>query len=230
MPVHLLFDLFAYGAAFLVARYVVKSPPKRYPKELAFYYYSYLAGGFITGAFLLGTLNTYLSLHEVVLGKSVMGALFGGIIAVEWFKYRYRIKGSTGAYFVPSLALGIAIGRIGCFAAGLEDYTYGIPVTWISGYDFGDGVLRHPVQLYESALMFLFFIYALVLYYADRVKFENKIFYLFVVCYASQRFMLEYLKPYYKIFLGLNIFQFVALLMIVYGVFYLSTHELTQGK
>ncbi len=222
MPVHLLFDLVAYGAAILLARYVVKSPSKRYPKALAFQYYSYLASGFIIGAFLFGTLNTYLSLHEVVLGKSVMGALFGGIVAVEWFKHRYHIKGSTGAYFVPSLALGIAIGRIGCFMAGLEDYTYGIPTSWATGYDFGDGVLRHPVQLYESGFMALFFIYSLVLYFHNRVKFEKKIFYFFIIYYASQRFMLEYLKPYHKIFLGLNIFQFLALGMVAYGLFYLA--------
>ena len=61
------------------------------------------------------------------------------------------ITHSTGAYFAPSLAIGIAIGRIGCFLSGLEDYTYGTPTTLPWGYDFGDGVLRHPVQLYEAA-------------------------------------------------------------------------------
>ena len=51
------------------------------------------------------------------------------------------------AFAVP-LAVGIAIGRLGCFHAGC---CHGTPTTLPWGVDFGDGVARHPTQLYESA-------------------------------------------------------------------------------
>jgi prolipoprotein diacylglyceryltransferase len=54
------------------------------------------------------------------------------------------------------LAIGIAVGRLGCFFAGLDDFTYGTPTTLPWGHDFGDGIARHPVQLYESAAMAAF--------------------------------------------------------------------------
>jgi len=38
------------------------------------------------------------------------------------------------------LAIGVAIGRIGCYLAGLDDFTYGTPTALPWGHDFGDGV------------------------------------------------------------------------------------------
>src|SRR5258707_11788923 len=68
----------------------------------------------------------------------------------------------TGARFALRLAVGIAIGRIGCFLAGLDDFTYGTPTTLPFAHDFGDGIARHPVQLYESASMAAFAIFYVV--------------------------------------------------------------------
>jgi phosphatidylglycerol---prolipoprotein diacylglyceryl transferase len=48
------------------------------------------------------------------------------------------------------LAAAIAVGRLGCFFSGIEDRTYGTPTDLPWGYDFGDGILRHPVELYEA--------------------------------------------------------------------------------
>ena len=93
-----------------------------------------------------------------VLGHSIAGAIAGGVIAVEAFKLVFGIRGSTGAQFVAPLATGIAVGRLGCFFAGLPDFTYGTPTALPWGVDFGDGIARHPVQLYESAAMLLFLI------------------------------------------------------------------------
>jgi len=132
-----------------------------------------------------------------------------------------HIKGSTGAYFVPSLVIGIAIGRVGCFLSGLEDYTYGISTDSFLGYDFGDGISRHPVQLYESFTMALFFLYLLIVYFKNRVYFEKYIFYQFILLYATQRFVWEFLKPYETLFMGLNVFQFFCLGLIGYAVYHL---------
>src|SRR5439155_22715098 len=87
------------------------------------------------------------------LGRSIEGALAGGILAVELYKRSAGIEMRTGARFALPLAVGVAIGRIGCFLAGIDDFTYGTPTVLPWGHDFGDGIARHPVQLYESAAM-----------------------------------------------------------------------------
>jgi prolipoprotein diacylglyceryltransferase len=60
---------------------------------------------------------------------------------------------STGDLYAVPLALGIAIGRIGCFLTGLSDNTYGTPTTLPWAINFGDGIPRHPTQLYEIAFL-----------------------------------------------------------------------------
>ena len=226
MFIHLLFDLLSYGVAgYLSWRYFRGSSPIE-DIDLRWYYYTILVAGFVIGSVGLSMFNNYLSLGgKVILGKSILGALFGGILFSEIFKYFMGIKGSTGAYFVPSLAIGIAIGRIGCFLAGLEDYTYGVETTLPWGVDFGDGISRHPVQLYESVAMFGFFGIALWRYSVDRAGFEHTIFYQFILWYASQRFVWELLKPYETIAWGINLFGWICLLLIGYAMIYLYKNK-----
>ena len=83
-------------------------------------------------------------------GKTIVGGLIGGLFAVEWVKRQIGEKSSTGDLFAAPIALGVAIGRIGCFLGGLPDGTYGTPTSLPWGVDFGDGIPRHPTQLYES--------------------------------------------------------------------------------
>src|SRR5438874_657018 len=54
-------------------------------------------------------------------GQSIVGALIGGWLGVEIAKRIAGIRKSTGDAFVLPLIAGIAIGRIGCFLAGLHD-------------------------------------------------------------------------------------------------------------
>jgi prolipoprotein diacylglyceryltransferase len=190
-------------------------------KNIEYAYYTTLVMGAFFGSFIIGSLNTIYSLdtENITIGKSVLGAIVGGVIVAELFKKVMNIKGSTGAYFVPSLALGIAIGRIGCFFAGLEDYTYGVATDFFLGYDFGDGILRHPVQLYESTVMSIFFIYTVWIYLKDRVQFEKIIFYQFIFLYSTQRSIWEFLKPYETILWSLNIFHLFCFGLIVYSIY-----------
>ena len=88
-------------------------------------------------------------------GKSMVGGLVGGVAAVELAKARLGITHRTGDVLVAPLIAGIAIGRIGCFLAGLTDHTYGVPTGLPWGVDFGDGVARHPTQLYEIGFLLL---------------------------------------------------------------------------
>lgn len=86
-------------------------------------------------------------------GETLVGALLGGLIGVEVAKKCVGWTKSTGDAFVAPLIIGISIGRVGCFLAGLQDETYGTPTTWFTGVNFGDGVRRHPTQLYEIAFV-----------------------------------------------------------------------------
>ena len=85
-------------------------------------------------------------------GKSIVGGLLGGVAGVERVKRWLGESRSTGDLFVLPLCLGMAVGRIGCFLTGLADHTFGVATTLPWGVDFGDGIPRHPTQLYEIAL------------------------------------------------------------------------------
>jgi prolipoprotein diacylglyceryltransferase len=226
--VHLFFDLLAYGVgAFLSWKLFHPSKPSITDENLRYAYYTVAIVGAVLGAILIGSLNIYYSLENTnnfIVGKSILGAIVGATFTIELFKKIMKIKGSTGAYFVPSLAIGIAIGRVGCFLSGLDDYTYGIATNSFLGYNFGDGISRHPVQLYESLTMFLFFLYVVYIYFKNRDYFEKHIFYQFILLYAIQRFAWEFLKPYETIAFGLNIFQFFCLGLIGYAIYHLRRH------
>lgn len=86
-------------------------------------------------------------------GKSIVGALLGGLVGVELAKKLAGIRGSSGDAFVRPLAVGMMIGRVGCFLSGLSDHTYGNPTRLPWGVDFGDGIARHPTQVYEIVFL-----------------------------------------------------------------------------
>ncbi len=75
--------------------------------------------GAIAGGYGAGTLNLWLS-GVPGFGRSIVGALAGAIIAIELFKWRKGIRGSTGLIFVPAFATSVVIGRIGCYLSGLR--------------------------------------------------------------------------------------------------------------
>ena len=79
-----------------------------------------------------------------------------GSSAVELWKLAHGVRQSTGGALGLPICIGIIVGRLGCFFAGLPDYTYGVPSSLPWAVDLGDGVGRHPVQLYESLSMAAF--------------------------------------------------------------------------
>ena len=172
--------------------------------------------GAAAGGYGFGTLNLWLSgIHEVA--RSIVGALAGAIFAIEVFKRLRGIKGSTGLIFVPAFATTVVVGRWGCFFAGLQDETYGTPSTLPWAVDLGDGVLRHPVQLYESFAMLAFLLCALALMARRNPWFATNGFYALVLFYAAQRFCWEFLKPYAPVFGPFNLFHIVCAGLIAYA-------------
>ena len=227
MFIHTLFDFAAWISAWLIGRHVSHRffrpgdirTPMRDPG-----YFIALGIGAVAGALVFGSLNMTLAGFWQI-GHSIAGAVAGGIVGVELFKFANGIKGSTGGPFVAPLALGIAVGRLGCFFAGLPDYTYGTPTSLPWGVDFGDGIARHPVQLYESASMLLFLVVYLRGLSQGSEFIRRQGFYLFVGWYGVQRFAWEFLKPYPPLLGSLNVFHIICMGLIAYSIFMMRRND-----
>src|SRR6266404_515263 len=147
-------------------------------------------------------------------GKTIVGALIGGLFAVELAKQILGIKRRTGDLFAVPLCAGIVIGRIGCFLTGLEDHTAGVATSLPWGVNFGDGTPRHPTQLYEAL-----FALALGGYLWRRMQrpfISGDIFKEFMVAYFTFRLACDFLKPDVRLFLGLSSIQLACIVMLIY--------------
>jgi phosphatidylglycerol---prolipoprotein diacylglyceryl transferase len=130
------------------------------------------------------------------------GVFYGGLIAATtvgiWYMRKHRLPAWRIADMgAPSIALGEAIGRWGCFAAGC---CYGKPTDSAVGVTFTDpfahdavgtplNVALHPTQIYLSANAFVIF---LILQWAYRRRtFDGEVFWLYVLLYAITRGILE---------------------------------------
>ena len=147
---------------------------------------------------------------SLLLGKTIVGALLGGWAGVEFAKRMLGEKTSTGDLFVFPLLLGIAIGRVGCFLTGLSDLTCGLPTRLPWGVDFGDGIPRHPAQLYEIAALALFA--AAVPWLRKRMKEPGDLFRVFLSFYLALRIGLDAIKPDLPLALHLSGIQWGCIL------------------
>jgi prolipoprotein diacylglyceryltransferase len=180
-------------------------------------YIAALVFGAGVGAVLFGSANLWLS-YQAGIARSIEGAIAGGIVAVELYKRAAGISARTGARFALPLAVGVAVGRIGCYFAGLDDFTYGTATALPWGHDFGDGVLRHPVQLYESAAMAAFaIVYLWRARSDDRFVIDNG-FYLAVAWYGAQRFVWEFFKPYAPLLGPFTLFHILSAAIFLYAL------------
>jgi phosphatidylglycerol---prolipoprotein diacylglyceryl transferase len=148
-------------------------------------------------------------------GQSMVGGLLGGLIGVEIAKKLNGITRSTGDAFVFPVLLGLAIGRVGCFLAGLEDGTYGVATDLPWGIDFGDGIRRHPTQLYEIAFAGLL-AWALARWRDRLADRPGLLFKFMLVAYLVWRLAIDTLKPVPYVYpLGLSGIQWVCLIGLV---------------
>ncbi|MBI4923386.1 MAG: prolipoprotein diacylglyceryl transferase [Devosia nanyangense] len=179
--------------------------------------YAIAAGaGALCGAMLFGTANALLS-GERAIGFSMVGGIAGAIASIELFKHMAGVTGSTGIAFAAPFCATVAVGRWGCFFAGLADFTYGTPTDLPWGVDFGDGISRHPVQLYEAFSMTAMLVVLVERLIArDRFWLANG-FYLAVGWYGLQRFVWEFFKPYATVIGPFNLFHIVCLGLLLYA-------------
>lgn len=170
------------------------------------------------------TLENWNNLIYLIEGKTIVGGLLGGLIGVEIAKKWIGWTRSTGDDFVLPLAVGMMIGRIGCFLTGLDDHTYGVATKWITGVDFGDGIMRHPTQLYE--IFFLLFLIIVLNYYKKKqIGWEGLLFQLFMLCYLLFRLFIDSIKPTPHPYWILNNIQIASLLGIGYYIWLISKKQ-----
>lgn len=148
----------------------------------------------------LNAFRNFPDVRNLLQGKSIIGALLGGLLGVELCKKIASIKQSTGDAFVLPLTVGMCIGRIGCYLAGLQDHTYGNATSLPWGVDFGDGIARHPTQIYE--ILFLLGQYAWI--HARRNAFTQPgdRFRAFMIGYLGFRLLVEFIKPVFYAYPG----------------------------
>jgi prolipoprotein diacylglyceryltransferase len=219
---HTIFDVAAWLVAGLAIWWLSRRQLQFPAQSFEMPYLAALLFGSGLGAVLFGSLNLWLS-GMPGLARSVEGALAGGIVAIEFYKWMAGISVRTGARFALPLAVGIAIGRIGCYLAGLDDFTYGTPTVLSWGHDFGDGISRHPVQLYESAAMAAFAVfYVIAVLRKDGFVIANG-FYLVLIYYGLQRFIWEFLKPYGAVIGPFSLFHLLSLFILLYASVMLAT-------
>lgn len=124
-------------------------------------------------------------------GKTIVGGLLGAILGVETAKRLLNWPASTGDGFVVPFAAALVIGRMGCQLAGVSDLTYGNVTSLPWGWDYGDGLARHPTAIYEILGV------GALTWWSMSARFSRPgdRFRAFVVGYLVLRFGLDYLKP-----------------------------------
>ena len=217
---HLVFDALAWTTGMSVGVLLYRWRLREVTAEVARVadggYFACLAVGAIAGAYLSGSF-TFWGQGVFALAHSVAGALVGAIVGVELYKLARGIRMSTGIVFAGPFAAGVAVGRWGCLFAGPADQTFGVATLLPWAVDLGDGVGRHPVQVYESLSMALF---AIAFAIGLRVRATWAMwhgFYWLAIAYGAQRFAWEFLKPYPPLVGPLNHFHLMCAGLVVYG-------------
>jgi phosphatidylglycerol---prolipoprotein diacylglyceryl transferase len=169
--------------------------------------------GALVGSRILGLLEQVsrldLNWHTLLLpgGRTTVGGLLGAWIAVRLVRRLRDLYGRTADLFAVPLCLGIGVGRMGCFLAGPADGTYGVATSLPWGVDFGDGILRHPTQLYE--ILFLIALASILHRYNQKPHPEGATFRLFLAAYLGWRLLIDFIKPQPLIY-GLNLIQWAC--------------------
>jgi phosphatidylglycerol:prolipoprotein diacylglycerol transferase len=145
-------------------------------------------------------------------------AIFGGIIFGSAFAWVYIKKNKMGLLatadlLVPFIALGQAIGRIGCLLNGC---CYGKPSVF-GIYFPALGQKLIPTQLYSSLLLFLIFF--ILRFMQERKHLPGQIMYSYFFLYSIKRFAIEFFRndsP--RIFHGLTVFQILSLALFFFSL------------
>jgi len=146
-------------------------------------------------------------------GRSILGGLAGAYVGAHLTKRLVGYPRKTGDLFAPAVALGMAIGRVGCFLSE----QVGTPTTMPWGLRLSDetlaripncsycvpGVALHPSFLYEIAFHVTMFV-ALLFYFRPRITVEGDLFKIYLLSYAVFRFFVEFVRGNVVMWHGLS--------------------------
>ena len=159
------------------------------------------------------------------------GGFLGGVLA-GWLYLRAKqlVFLRVMDQFIPFLALGHAIGRIGCFLNGC---CYGRPTTSWYGVVFpGHAVAVLPTQLFEAAGLFLLYSVLRVLQRSSIMNRPGALFGLYLVGYAGLRFLMEFLRgDQVAWWAGLTLQQLISIGMLLAGLaFFISRQQTVHER
>jgi phosphatidylglycerol:prolipoprotein diacylglycerol transferase len=187
-----------------------------------------LVGGLI-GARIDYIVQNWDSAHRDLLGSLFsgsglvwLGGVVGGAITVVLWAWRRGFLGlALLDYAAPLLALGYAIGRVGCQVSGDGDYGKASGLPWAMAYPHGTkptDVEVHPTPVYETLAMGLI---ALALWrLRDRFR-PGILFALWLVLSGLERLLVEFIRRNDTIALGLTLPQIVSVVLMAAGAAWL---------
>jgi prolipoprotein diacylglyceryltransferase len=162
-------------------------------------------------------LSSRLPLASWIAPKTIVGGVLGGWAGMEISKKILGVRKRMGDLVLFPVMLGMAIGRIGCFLTGLDDGTCGLPTRLPWGVNFGDGIPRHPTQLYDIVFLAMLAI-VLAGFLRTRVAMAapGLAFRVFVLAYCAYRLGVEFIKPTAKPYLGMSAIQLACISAIIF--------------
>jgi phosphatidylglycerol:prolipoprotein diacylglycerol transferase len=217
----------SFALAFIAAGALIAVRLREWGKPPDWAYELIIAGlvGGIVGARLDFLLENYDSVKNDLLGNLFSGAglvwyggAIGGAIGVAlWARWRGMLNAALLDLCAPSLALGYAIGRIGCQLSGDGDYGRAWDGPWAMSYPNGTEPTTetvHPTPIYETLAMGLV-AYAL---WRLRDRFQaGVLFALYLVLAGGERFVVEFIRRNDELLLGLTQAQLISLAMMAAG-------------
>jgi phosphatidylglycerol---prolipoprotein diacylglyceryl transferase len=141
------------------------------------------------------------SLNTLQAGGVFSGGLVAALVAAVLYIRKHHMPPlATCDAFAPGLAIGHAIGRLGCFAAGC---CYGKPTNHFWGVTFTNPVAHalvgtplnealEPTQLFESAVELANFF--VLMWMFERKKFDGQVFGAYLILYGVARYFLEFIR------------------------------------
>lgn len=219
---HLLFETLGYFLGYRLFSFLRKRQTDAIPDRNRVWIIIGAAAGGLIFSRLIGALENpaawadsahpFLYLYA---SKTIVGGLLGGLLGVEVIKKIIGERSSSGDLFTYPLMFALGLGRIGCFSMGVHEPTYGVPSNLPWAMDLGDGILRHPVALYE--ILFLGILAGVLLLLERRFTFRNGLrFQFFMIAYLIFRLLIEIIKPSLHLVWGLGTIQIVCILGLAY--------------
>lgn len=144
-------------------------------------------------------------------GKTILLGMVGGYVGVELAKWRLGITKKTGDQFAVPVAVGIGVGRLGCFASGCC-YGIGTEMPWGVVFQSVDMLPRHPTQIYE--LLFHLTMAAALYVLLINGRLQNQLIKLYFISYFVFRFVTEFIRPEIRWTFGLSAYQWAIVILV----------------